>query len=81
MPDHNEISLDSVAKMFEFEKQARQIDECNDINELKTQLKQCVKQLANYQHLLGKACEYNLEAFMTDWLSTMGIETETKPDA
>ena len=77
-PEDFEIPLEKQLRLRVIEKE---IDECKDVEELKSQLKQCVKQLANYQHLLGKACEYNLEAFMTDWLSTMGIETETKPDA
>tara|TARA_R100001224_G_scaffold112647_1_gene95643 strand:- start:212 stop:454 length:243 start_codon:yes stop_codon:yes gene_type:complete len=77
-PSDFEIPLEKQLRLRVIEKE---IDECRDVDELKSQLKQCVKQLANYQHLLGKACEYNLEAFMTDWLSTMGIETETKPDA
>ena len=54
MPDHNEISLDSVAKMFEFEKQARQIDECNDINELKSMLKSSMKLFLKQQEVVYK---------------------------
>jgi len=56
----------------------KEIDDCQDIDVLKNHLKQCSKSLMNYQHLLGKACEYNLEAFMTDWLSTMGIDINPK---
>ena len=77
-PEDFEIPLEKQLRLRVIDKE---IDECKDTEELKTQLKQCVKQLISYQHLLSKACEYNLEAFMTDWLSTMGIETETKPDA
>ena len=54
----------------------KEIDECSDINALKEQLKTCAKSLMSYQHVLGKACEYNLEACMNDWLSTMGIKSE-----
>lgn len=54
MPDHNEISLDSVAKMFEFEKHARQIDECNDINELKSMLKSSMKLFLKQQEVVSK---------------------------
>ncbi len=54
MPDHNEISLDTVAKMFEFEKQARQIDECNDINELKSMLKASMKLFLKQQEVVSK---------------------------
>ena len=54
MPDHNEISLDTVAKMFEFEKQARQIDECNDIYELKSMLKASMKLFLKQQEVVSK---------------------------
>jgi|TARA_B100001063_G_scaffold78797_1_gene73294 hypothetical protein len=54
MPDHNEISLDSVTKMFEFEKHARQIDECNDINELKSMLKASMKLFLKQQEVVSK---------------------------
>ena len=54
MPDHNEICLDSVDKMFEFEKQARQIDECNDINELKSMLKSSMKLFLKQQEVVSK---------------------------
>jgi hypothetical protein len=54
MPDHNEISLDSVTKMFEFEKHARQIDECNDINELKSMLKSSMKLFLKQQEVVSK---------------------------
>ena len=76
-PEDFEIPLEKQLRLRVIDKE---IDECNDIEELKGQLKQCVKQLANYQHLLGKACEYNLEAFMTDRLSTMGIESTNQSD-
>lgn len=72
-----EIPLEKQLRLRVIDKE---IDDCSDVDELKAQLKQCVKQLTSYQHLLGKACEYNLEAFMTDWLSTMGIEPNKKTD-
>ena len=58
----------------------KEIDECENIDALKENLKSCAKSLMNYQHLLGKACEYNLEAFMTDWMSTMGIDNVKESD-
>ena len=76
-PEDFEIPLEKELKIQIINKE---IDDCNDIVELKAQLKQCVKQLSSYQHLLAKACEYNLEAFMTDWLSTMNIEIDKKTD-
>ena len=43
-----------MAKMFEFEKQARQIDECNDINELKSMLKSSMKLFLKQQEVVSK---------------------------
>jgi len=74
-PQDFELPLEKELQVRIIEKE---IDDCQDIDVLKNHLKQCSKSLMNYQHLLGKACEYNLEAFMTDWLSTMGIEIDPK---
>jgi len=54
MRDHDEISLDTVSKMFEFEKQVRQIDECDDINELRTMLKASLKLFLKQQEVISK---------------------------
>ena len=56
----------------------KEIDDCQDIDVVKRHLKGCSKSLMNYQHLLVKACEHNLQAFMTDWLSTMGIDINSE---
>ena len=77
-PEDFELPLEKELRMNII---AKEIDECENIDALKENLKLCAKSLMNYQHLLGKACEHNLEAFMTDWMSTMGIETDTKTDA
>ena len=54
MQDHNEITLDSVAKMFEYEKHARVIDECNDIDELRDMLKSSLKLFLKQQEVVSK---------------------------
>ena len=54
MNDHNDINLESVSKAFEFEKQARIIDECNDINELKSMLKSSLKLFLKQQEVVSK---------------------------
>jgi|TARA_Y100000004_G_C8954432_1_gene430147 hypothetical protein len=54
MNDHNDINLESVSKAFEFEKQARIIDECNDINELKRMLKSSLKLFLKQQEVVSK---------------------------
>ena len=41
--DPDSIKLSSIGKMFEYEKQVREIDECRDTNELKQMLKTYIK--------------------------------------
>ena len=77
-PEDFEIPLENELRLKIINKE---IDECSDIAALKENLKACAKSLMNYQHLLGKACEHNLQAFMTDWLSTMGIEPDAETNA
>ena len=43
-----------MAKMFEFEKQARQIDECNDIEQLRGMLKSSLKLFLKQQEVVSK---------------------------
>lgn len=74
-PEDFKIPLEKELQIRIIEKE---IDDCQDIDVLKKHLKECSKSLMNYQHLLGKACEHNLEAFMTDWLSTMGIDINSE---
>jgi len=54
----------------------KEIDECRDIDALKENLKSCAKSLINYQHLLGKACEHNLNIFMNDWSNGLSIDAK-----
>ena len=51
--DPNEIELTSIAKLFEYEKQAREIDECNDVDELKRMLKTSVKLYFKQQEIVS----------------------------
>ena len=41
-----------------------EVDECSDLDALKTNLKSCAKSLLHYQHLLAKICERQLEEEM-----------------
>lgn len=50
--DPNEIKLETMSKMFEYEKQAREIDECRDIDELKLITKSYVKLYFKQQEVL-----------------------------
>lgn len=51
--DPNEIELSSIAKLFEYEKQAREIDECNDIDELRKMLKTSLKLYFKQQEVVS----------------------------
>ena len=58
-----------------------EIDECEDREQLKENLKQCAESLMKYQHVCAKLAEENLKGFMNDILTTMGIELVEKTDA
>jgi hypothetical protein len=51
--DPNEIKLESVSKMFEYEKQVREIDECRDIDELKMLAKCYMKLYLKQQEVVS----------------------------
>ena len=38
-----------------------EVDECTDLDALKENLKSCAKSLLQYQHLLAKICQRQLE--------------------
>jgi len=54
MINPEEISLESMNKLFEYEKQSRMIDDCNDINELKAMLKVSLKLFLKQQEVVSK---------------------------
>ena len=58
-----------------------EIDECEDREQLKENLKQCAESLMKYQHVCAKLAEQNLRGFMGEILSTMGVEFVENPDA
>ena len=49
-----EIELSSTSKMFEYEKMAREVDACNDIEELRLSLKSMVKLFLKQQEVTSK---------------------------
>ena len=51
--DPDKISLDNMNKLFEYEMQSREIDECNDIETLKTMLKLSIKLYMKQQEVIG----------------------------
>ena len=50
--DPDSIELSSFSKLFEYEKQAREIDECRDIDELKQMLKTSIKLYLKQQEIV-----------------------------
>ncbi len=50
--DPNEIKLDDINKLFEYEMQSREIDECNDIDKLKLMLKTSIKLYMKQQEVI-----------------------------
>lgn len=50
--DPNEIKLETMSRMFEYEKQSREIDECRDIDELKLITKSYMKLYLKQQEVL-----------------------------
>ena len=54
MTNPEEISLESMNKLFEYEKQSRMVDECNDINQLKAMLKTSLKLFLKQQEVVSK---------------------------
>jgi hypothetical protein len=50
--DPNDIKLDDINKLFEYEMQSREIDECNDIDKLKLMLKTSIKLYMKQQEVI-----------------------------
>ncbi len=54
--DPNEIKLDNINKLFEYEMQSREIDDCNDIDALKKMLKTSIKLYMKQQEVIHDLC-------------------------
>jgi len=50
--DLNDIKLEDINKLFEYEMQSREIDECNDIEKLKKMLKVSIKLYLKQQEVI-----------------------------
>ena len=50
----DDIKLDSPAKMFEYEKMARSVDQCESVEELQMTLKSVLKTFMKYQETTAK---------------------------
>ena len=53
-----------------------EIDNCTDVKALQENLKTCAESLMRFQHLCARMAEQQLKGFMTEFLDTMGIETD-----
>ena len=51
--DPNQIELESMSKLFEYERQARIIDECEDVRELKNICKSYAKLYFKQQEVVS----------------------------
>ena len=74
-PDFFELTIEKELRMKVIEKE---VLACNDIEVLKTNLVTCAESLMRFQHLTSKLVEQQLQKEMTDFFSTMGIETAEK---
>lgn len=72
LPLEKELRLQVITK---------EIEECRDIEALRENLKTCAASLMKYQHVCAKLAEQNLKGFMSEVMSTMGIEIVEIPDA
>jgi hypothetical protein len=50
--DPNQIKLEDINKLFEYEMQSREIDDCNDIEKLKDMLKTSIKLYMKQQEVI-----------------------------
>ncbi len=50
--DPNNIKLDDINKLFEYEMQSREIDECDDIEKLRKMLKISIKLYMKQQEVI-----------------------------
>jgi len=50
----DDIKLDSLAKLFEYESMARSVDQCENVEELQRTLKSVLKTFMKYQETTAK---------------------------
>lgn len=77
-PEDFELPLEKQLRMRVISKE---IDDCNDIEALRENLKTCAESLMRFQHLCARMAEQQLKGFMNEFLDTMGIEVDQQSDA
>ena len=70
-PEDFELPLEKQLRMRVISKE---IDECNDIEALRENLKTCAESLMRFQHLCARMAEQQLKGFMNEFLDTMNVE-------
>ena len=77
-PDFFELPLEKQLRMKVIK---NEIDDCDDAEKLKENLKSCAESLMKYQQVAAKLAEKNLLASMKNTFSTIGIEVPKDSDA
>ena len=60
---------------------SKEIDECNDIEALRENLKTCAESLMRFQHLCARMAEQQLKNIMGEFLDTINVELDKQSDA
>ena len=76
--DDFEIPLEKQLRLRVIKKE---IDECTNVEALQENLKTCAESLMRFQHLCARMAEQQLKGFMTEFLDTIGVETDKQSDA
>ena len=77
-PEDFELPLEKQLRMRVISKE---IDDCQDIDALRENLKTCAESLMRFQHLCARMAEQQLKGFMNEFLDTIGIEMTNETDA
>ena len=77
-PEDFELPLEKQLRMRVISKE---IDDCQDIDALRENLKTCAESLMRFQHLCARMAEQQLKGFMNEFLDTIGIEMTNEKDA
>lgn len=77
-PEDFEIPLEKQLRLHQIKKE---IEECTDIEALRTHLAICAESLMKYQQVAARLAEKNLHASMKNMFSKIGIELPEETDA
>ena len=77
-PEDFELPLEKQLRMRVI---SQEIDECQDIDALRENLKTCAESLMRFQHLCARMAEQQLKGFMSEFLGTIEAELDKQSDA